>query len=170
MRYMTIWRCRFCLVKRRLLSAVIPVASPITTDLTIRLTISVDQLIAKAGGESERATGFFYVGPTSCDSFRDFTLNPAAYNTHCTSFFYETYGFLTACGYETKRLGIYNFSCLFEERSDRLSEMVEQSIDRRREKGCKCFVFLLLLSFTRVYILCELYFFLCYFSLCEYTV
>jgi len=67
------------------------------------------------------------------------------YVIHCTRFFYATYGFLIACGYEIKRLGIYNFSCLFEERSDRLSEMVEQSIDRRREKG-KRFVFLLLLS------------------------
>jgi len=88
------------------------------------------------------------------------------YVIHCTSFFYATYGFLVACGYETKRLGIYNFSCLFEERSDRLSEMVEQSIDRRREKGCKRFIFLLFLSFTRVlYIMCIVFFF-CVTSLC----
>lgn len=40
------------------------------------------------------------------------TFNPAYDILHTSFFLRNTYGFLIACEYETKRLGIYNFSCL----------------------------------------------------------
>lgn len=55
---------------------------------------------------------FYALSDILYDSLCRKIFNPAAYDILHTSLFYATYGFLIACEYETKRLGIYNFSCL----------------------------------------------------------
>lgn len=113
-----------------------------------------------------------------CDSLCCETFNPAAYDILHTSFFYATYGFHIACEYETKRLGIYNFSCLSRRGAIGLQGgSNDRSTGAERKIITFCFfsfffLFSFIYSFIRVYcvLLCALTFSFCVISLCACTV